>query len=170
MGYTAPTTRATDDLITAAIWNADLVNNVAFLANPPKCRVYNNAAISVPGNTNTILTFNAERYDTDTIHSTSSNTSRLTCVTAGTYQIFGHVTFASAGTDRRFLQILLGGSTSLGAIDVPGGALSLSVNTTYALTAGQYVELQVYQNSGGALNVNSTAAYSPEFGMTWVSL
>lgn len=31
MGYTAPTTRATDDLVTAAMWNADIVDNIADL-------------------------------------------------------------------------------------------------------------------------------------------
>ena len=31
MGYTAPTTRATGDFITASIWNTDLVNNITYL-------------------------------------------------------------------------------------------------------------------------------------------
>lgn len=31
MGWTAPTTRSTGDLITAAIWNTDLVNNLTYL-------------------------------------------------------------------------------------------------------------------------------------------
>lgn len=31
MGWTDPTTRSTDDLITASIWNTDLVDNLAFL-------------------------------------------------------------------------------------------------------------------------------------------
>ena len=32
MAYTAPTTRSTSDLITASIWNTDMVDNIAFLA------------------------------------------------------------------------------------------------------------------------------------------
>ncbi len=31
MAYTAPTVRATGDLITASIWNADLVNDILYL-------------------------------------------------------------------------------------------------------------------------------------------
>ena len=50
-------------------------------------RVHNSANISVSDSTWTSMTFDSERYDTDSIHSTASNTSRLTCVTAGKYLI-----------------------------------------------------------------------------------
>jgi hypothetical protein len=35
MAYIAPTTRSTNDLITATIWNADLVDNIKALKDPP---------------------------------------------------------------------------------------------------------------------------------------
>ena len=46
-----------------------------------------------------------------------------------------------------------------------GDTTIIPVTTIYQLTAGDYVEVRAYQNSGGALNVNSTANYSPEFWM-----
>src|SRR3990167_8910278 len=58
-------------------------------------RAYNDAAISLTSGTATIITLNQERWDTDTIHSTSSNTGRLTATTAGRYQIIGHIEFRS---------------------------------------------------------------------------
>lgn len=38
--------------------------------------------------------------------------------------------------------------------------------TDYRLTAGDYVEVIVFQSSGGALNVEAATNYSPEFWMT----
>jgi hypothetical protein len=38
----------------------------------------------------------------------------------------------------------------------------------YSLSVSDYLEAVVYQNSGGALNVNSAGNYSPEFGMTYL--
>lgn len=35
MAWTSPTTRSTNDLITASIWNTDLVNNLLALKSPP---------------------------------------------------------------------------------------------------------------------------------------
>lgn len=168
---TLPTTKtmSVGETGVSADWNTYVRDAVAFFLNKPCCRVYNNANISITANTNTVLTFNTERYDTDGMHSTSAATSRITCVTAGKYMIGGHINWASAGTDRRFVQILLNGSASLGAQELTGGATSMSVTTCWGLVAGDYIELQVYQNSGGPLNVNAASAYSPEFWATWIS-
>jgi hypothetical protein len=45
MAWTSPTTRITGDLITASIWNTDIVDNLDFLKAPPEAQyVYNDAA------------------------------------------------------------------------------------------------------------------------------
>jgi hypothetical protein len=41
----------------------------------------------------------------------------------------------------------------------------MAVGTLYALAAGDYVEAQVFQNSGNPLLIRSIPAMSPEFGM-----
>jgi hypothetical protein len=41
--------------------------------------------------------------------------------------------------------------------------LALNVSGLAALAVGDYLELEVWQNSGGALNVNYNASYSPYF-------
>jgi hypothetical protein len=46
---------------------------------------------------------------------------------------------------------------------VSGFRSSMEISTLYQLAIGDYVEVFVYQNSGGALSVNSLANYSPEF-------
>jgi hypothetical protein len=143
----------------------------------PSARVYNSATISTTSGAFTALTFNTERWDTDEIHSTSSNTGRLTCVTPGIYSITGHVLWAANATGQRIVQIRLNGSTYIGGGDrrmaATGGALTAqNAVTTHRLAAGDYVELVALQESGGALNVATPGAndpMSPEFSMTWIS-
>lgn len=137
----------------------------------PSARVYNNAVIAVANNTDVVLTFNSERYDTDTIHSTITNTSRLTCKTAGIYDIWAAVEFAGNATGIRYLSIRLNGTTYIARIGAPATSTiihALNVSCHYSLTANDYLEALVYQNSGAALNVNSAGNYSPEFGMTYL--
>ena len=130
-------------------------------------RVYNSANISIPNATTTVLTFNTERYDTNNLHSTSSNTSRITFQSAGKYELSAVVRFAANGTGTRYIQFRLNGTTfiaseSSGAV-TSGDAVDLSISTLYNFAANDYVEVAVYQNSGGALNVVSGANYSPEY-------
>lgn len=166
MAWTSPSTRATGDLITASIWNADIVNNLTALA--AGARVYHNAAQSIANSTPTVLAFNSERYDTDTIHDTVTSNSRLTCKTAGKYLIAASVEFAGNATGYREVALLLNGATVIANQTVPSGlagALSVAVAAEYALAVNDYVEARVFQTSGGPLNVNVTGNYSPEFSM-----
>lgn len=139
---------------------------------PPSARVYHNAAQSIPNATLAALSFNSERFDTDSIHSTSSNTSRLTCNTAGLYLITGAVAFDANAAGIRSLRVRLNGATYLAnqQVNASGGGLDsmLTVSTLYQMAAGDYVEMVVYQNSGGSLNCQSASNYSPEFGMVKV--
>ncbi|MGE5592880.1 MAG: hypothetical protein ACM3X3_04240 [Betaproteobacteria bacterium] len=135
---------------------------------PPAARVCHNAAQSIANVTNTVLAFNSERFDTDGIHDTAINNSRLTCKTAGKYYIAGNVRFASNSTGFRELNIILNGSTIIARVALPAASASptvLQIATVYDLAVGNYVELIVYQNSGGALNVEYASAFSPEFMM-----
>ncbi|HET7128938.1 MAG TPA: hypothetical protein VFJ93_07680 [Gaiellaceae bacterium] len=135
-------------------------------------RVYNNANISVANNAWTALTFNSERWDlfdgaASTFHSTSSNTGRITIPSGldGYYLIGGNVEFASNATNRRGIRIVHSvGATVIGTFisNASGTDHSLSVTSLWPLAAAEYVTLEVFQNSGGALNAQSTAAYSPE--------
>jgi len=130
-------------------------------------RVYNNATITANHNTVVMLTFNSERYDTDGIHSTVTNTSRLTCQTAGKYVITGHVRWPNNSSGIRELDIVLNGATDIaedarGAI---GAVMGHSISTVYDLAVGDYVELAAYQNSGSNLVIDSGNSYSPEFAM-----
>lgn len=134
----------------------------------PSCRVYNNADISILHAVETALTFNSERSDTDLIHDTVTNSSRLTCKTAGRYLMTGHVWFAANSSGRRAVYVRLNGTTIIGRTMVPtaaAGGVALTVTATYELAVNDYLELIVYQDSGVALNVLAVLNESPEFSM-----
>lgn len=132
-------------------------------------RVYNDANISTADGSLHTLTFNQERYDTDTIHSTSSNPSRLTCKTAGIYAIVGSVAFAANGVGRRLALIKFNGGSFIGIQqkEATAGNVAdqMTVSAQYEFAVDDYVELQSFQQSGGARDVTSISAYSPEFMM-----
>lgn len=131
-------------------------------------RVHNNAPITLTTGVPTALTFNSERFDSGSVHSTSVNTSRLTAPVAGTYDIKGHASFAANATGVRNLDIRLNGTTVIASQLQPAASgiiTTVSVPTTYQLAANDYVELVAFQSSGGDLNVNAAGNYSPEFVM-----
>ena len=133
-----------------------------------RVRAYNSAAISIPNNTETALTFDSERWDTDTMHSTVSNTGRLTATTAGQYVISANIGFAANATGYRYCTIRLNGVTPIAshaAVGFSNDTNYFNLSTTYNLAATDYVDIVVFQNSGAALNVTSAPNASPEFGM-----
>ena len=134
-------------------------------------RVYNTTNQSIPNSVNTALTLNSESYDTNNIHSTSSNTSRLTARTAGKYSIFGTIKLDANATGTRYIIIYLNGTTKIGENYAEGDSVdlaSLSISVIYHLNVDDYVELMVHQNSAGALNNLASPNHSPEFGMTLI--
>ncbi len=172
MAWTTPTTRVTGTLITASIWNTDMVDDLIYLHdNLPACRVYNSANQSINNTTLTAVTFNSERFDTDSIHSTVSSTSRLTCQTAGVYYIFGNGVWASAPGANSFMCILLNAGTTIAAQGTVNNSVQnqTEVSCLYKLAVSDYVEFVVFQSSGGAINLLAAANYSPEFGMARVA-
>lgn len=131
-------------------------------------RAYNSANINIANDTAVYLTFDSERWDTDAIHDLSTNTGRLTCVTAGHYLIVGQVTFDTDADGYRSVAIILNRTTGLAnpiAGAAPAGTTRVEAVTVYELAVGDYVELQVKHTAGAALNVLALSAHSPEFMM-----
>jgi hypothetical protein len=146
--------------------------------NPPACRVFNNANLPVVNNTNTALTFNSERYDTDSMHSTSSATERITFNTAGLYIIHASVQFSS-DTDYIFLDLWIenqAASTLVWTNNVnpgaSGTAWAMDISSVFKFAAGDWIRAMVKQmNTSAATNaIEAGASYSPEFGATWIGV
>ncbi len=131
-------------------------------------RVYHDSNQTLTTATLTILSFNQERYDTDTIHHLSTNNSRLTCKTAGKYIISATALFDGNATGFRQIGIILNGTTLIARCkQVSGHAATVGWTETaiYDLAINDYVEVQAYQNSGGDLLVVTASNFSPEFMM-----
>lgn len=155
---TAPTWRAFGEYRDVNGWPGD------------HTRVYGTADVGIGTGAWTSLLFAAERYDNATLHGTT-NTNRITFNRAGPALIGAGVRFAAGTAGQRGLRIYVNGATSIAEVyeDAPIGATTTwrrTITTAYYAGSGDYVECQVWQTSGGTLNVTYVADNSPYF---WAS-
>lgn len=151
---------------------ADTWQQEGLFFDPPACRVTNSIAIATVDNVEKLLTFDTERFDTDSMHSTVSATDRITFNTPGVYSVRLDFEFPTNGTGYRYGIIRLGGVTPIAfesktASSVITG-VGFSIGTIYKFAAGDFVSASVFQNSGGALNINKSGNFSPEFSACWI--
>lgn len=127
--------------------------------------VYKTAAQSISNNTNTALTFTNENFDTDGIHSNTTNTSRFTIPTGkgGKWLFTAAVTFAGNATGYRQITIQKNASVNSEVYNlvttVGSGSPSMGISFIADAVATDYFELYCKQNSGGALNVEGDASF-----------
>lgn len=121
------------------------------------CALANSAPQSIPNNTLTAVTFDTENFDTDSFHSTSTNTSRITIPTGmtGKYLLNATMRYGLAASGIKRTKVYKNGNA---LYDVGEEANNASVYTMQSksylinLSAGDYLELFAFQNSGGALD------------------
>lgn len=166
-------------ILTAGQLNAQLVNAGNFYLSRPYCNAYNLATFSPASGTATLAPLDTEIEDNDNMHSTVSNTSRMICQTPGLFAIRAATEWASNATGERraTLRLNSAGSPSGGtfilsrdgaAVATIGGAMVFpEINITYRMVnIGDYLELFVQQNSGGAL-VCGGVQYGTYLSMLW---
>lgn len=154
--------------------NMAVVTNGGPISDPvPYCRVYNSANSAINTATIVPITFNTERWDTDTMHSTSSLTSRIVFNTPGLYDFGANVEWeAGVGTLRiaRVTVTFAATGTAIIANDemvpVTGAITRQSMHSQYLFAKGDYIELEVYHDHGSARNIVAAANYSPEMWAT----
>lgn len=176
MAYTVPTTRSDGDVIGASGWNTDITDNITFLADPPRVSAYRSSDLAITTATETIVTLNAETYDTDTMHSTSSNTGRLVAATAGLYECSLRVYFELNTTGYRWCRIYLNG-VGVTVVDEavqenPSSTLATSLycHVEQYLDVGEYVEASCYHTRGANLNLLGTGSRLTRFTARWVAV
>lgn len=161
-------TLAVGGKIQASWANSDIRDAINFLASGmPRVSVSNSTAHSHTSGTALLLTWDTEAYDTDTMHSTVTNTSRLVATTAGTYTVNARIAFASNATGIRYLDLR---KNAAGAV-ASGTRIAFDANTAVGsstvtvvnvaidvvLAAADYLEVFGFQNSGGALSTDVSA-------------
>lgn len=153
--------------LTAAQWNASERDWISVLSAAPRVLAYQGVATTtLTTGVAAVLNLDTELYDADAMHSLVTNTSRLTVVTPGMYEVKGNVGFAANATGYRIALIYKNGA-EITRVAVPATATGSSVVPVHyelpSLIAGDYIELAGAQLSGGNL---ATVVGS---GITWIS-
>jgi hypothetical protein len=136
--------------------------------------VNNSANQSITNNTDTVVAFDQEVFDSDAFHDPVTNNTRLTIPSGkdGYYLIGTTVAFASNATGIRRLQVYKNGVATAVAANtqgaVSGSETRLNASMLLSLVATDYLEVWALQNSGGALNLVGNTAYSARFWLTKV--
>jgi hypothetical protein len=140
-------------------------------ANVPTVKALLGADQSIPHNTATLCTLASEDWDTDAIHDTVTNNTRLVIKTPGRYLIDASAVFAasSAGT-LRYLFIYKNGTSVKIQTQPQMSTAGTRVNTSAILTlaAGDYVEMGVQQDTGSPLNIVGTGTNQSYLAATWL--
>lgn len=158
MSYVDPDTvhNPATGTVAPAAWGDVIRDDLEFLIDPPACSVFDNTGQSVADNTLATLNANSENFDNDAMHSTVTNNSRITVQTAGRYEFTSRVQFGTSGTGRRTITYRLNGTTSTtvaSAAAVSGAAQTVPSFFKIVMGVGDYIEVQVFQTSGGSLTV-----------------
>lgn len=167
-----PRTWSTGETVTATIMNATtgVKGALDFLLSPPRTSVYQTATTTCTTGVATTILFDTESYDTDTMHSTSVNTGRITATTTGLYTVYGQVCMASNATGTRTLALLKNGTAVANARlqSVIATNAYIDLETDVQLTAGDYVTMTMTQTSGGDL-ATVAGAGNTWFQARWVA-
>lgn len=132
-------------------------------------RVFNSTNITLASTSVTNLTFDSNHWDTDSFHSTQSNTDRITIPAGlgGYYIVGGSFEFSANATGERILFINHSSAGNIaqqrlnnnGAVQPTG----MSAMSMWLCQPGDYLQLQAYQSSGGNLTLAAQGDRSIEF-------
>ncbi len=185
MAFSAGTTRSSGYKVLATDYN-NIINNVNYLGSGtagtgrPAVMATSVLDTSLASSTWTNMLFVSEEYDTGTLHSTATNTGRLTITDAGLYQVTASVNL-NYHTSSKNCGLMLrknaaasdSGGTLLSTVTGPLStnafiATGIQLHMQVRLAAADYVELFVLQDSGGAL-VLKGSVLAHRFGALWLS-
>lgn len=130
-------------------------------------KVTNSTNPTIATATVTALAFNQETYDTNTYHDTATNNSRITIPSgkAGYYMVTFNAQWDANAVGRREAILYLNG-TGIMESEVTASASAYPtpmISYPILLTVGDYLQIQVYQSSGGNLIL-----YSPTFSVSYL--
>lgn len=164
-------------------WLASLLRNgvaISGLANGSElmpnwgAQAYNNANILHDSGSGSwdAMSFNTETFDTDGIWEGVTNPTRFTATRAGKYHVYGSLSWANNATGLRGIRFKVNGTASNGGETyyVAGSGITGTISRVVNLTAGQYVEFDGFQSSGGNLNMNTNGIFGIMGGIQWIGV
>ena len=127
---------------------------------PITAEVTRSTTQSISNNSTTDMLWTVDNFDTMGMHSTSTNTARMTFKRTNVYQCLGASWWDANSTGLRFLQIADDSSNVIcrdrraAQDDSECAIVGLK-----SCTPTEYIRVQVYQNSGSSLNTASAGTY-----------
>jgi hypothetical protein len=177
MAYTTPRTWVSGELVTAALMNTHVRDNIAFVAKFRGVKAVRTTDFNINNDVDTAIQYNAaDIFDTDGFHDPATNNTRLTCPTGlgGYYLVAAEVHYAPDAVGFRRVSLRYNGATVISRSQDgnPDASRDISIftETVVFLNPTDYVEVIARQNSGGTLAVRGTDAGSARFEMHWVGL
>jgi len=141
--------------VAPAAWGDGLRDNQEFFIDPPACSVFDGIGQTLSNSTAAALACGSETFDNDAMHSTVSNSSRITVQTAGRYLFIVTAEFGTNATGIRQVFFRTNGTTTLQGSRFNAsntfGSIFQAVQMI-PLAVGEYVEAMGFQNSGGNLS------------------
>lgn len=137
------------------------------------CSLYKNNDQTIATAAFTAVEFNSESFDTDAFHSTSSNISRITIPSGlgGKYLFNFTAGFTANTTGIRGAYFYKNGTNAATLFQISTSSAAdtfISGAKIFDLVATDYIELYVYQTSGGNLNLQGTVAANSSFACTYL--
>jgi len=131
-------------------------------------RVTHSVLQAIANSTATVLAFDTERFDTDTMHDVSVNNSRITIQTAGKYIIWAGIRWQANATGDREAIILRNGTIVEASVRLPVVGVNAPTDqqpvAIVDAAVNDFFEVRVFQLSTISLNIEKAADFSPEFG------
>lgn len=173
MAYTTPKTYGVEEAVAGDL-NTYQRDNLAYLHDAPCCIVYHNTTQTVTNGTTAALAFNSETKDTNSMHSTVTNNSRVTIPSGegGLYLlniVFECDTSTSGNEQMLLVSFRVNGSDFLSRQSCVTRQASgfnwhgCAMSHVAELAAGDYVEAMVENAGAGTTTVAFYARYSPYF-------
>lgn len=166
MAWTTPRTWVAGEVLTSTLLNTHVRDNLNFLySGRPAARATLPSAQTIPNATWTIIGLAGESWDYGNLHDVSTNNHELVLTAyPGRWIVVAYAEVVAGGGTIRGIRIL-NPSTGVEAdrhqVPISGNFSEFSVTTIFDSSPynPSYVYMQVYQDSGGALNL-SQAAFS----------
>lgn len=160
-------------VLTAAQMNT-IGTTVDNIVVPPTASVYRNSALNhtASGSFQSIA-FDTEDWDTDSMWTSGANADRITFGTDGLYLLEASVVFHGSGTTGRSARLVDSGTSTYIAyatqpVTTAGDGGALTLTRVWEFTAGDYVKLEAYQNTGGNLAYSVGQPGYVHLTATWV--
>ncbi len=145
------------------------------LSGYPRVHAYDTSGASMVNGVTTLVPFSSEVFDTDNMHDTATNSSRIVHTTAGLYDESWHITLGAVAYSQLDLMIRMNaagapaGGTFIRTQPFGGGPPHAYFQYLRFFAAGDYTEAFITQTSG-ANRLLSTAALGTRCMSRWVAV